>query len=239
MSTAIEWTDETWNPVTGCTPISAGCLNCYAQRMAKRLKAMGQHRYRNGFQVTCHGDLLDAPFRWRKPRRVFVCSMGDLFHDDVPMNFILQVYDYIHWSSRHTFQILTKRPDGFHDLARSYKLASHVWCGVTVEAAGVKHRINALADLPTPNRFLSCEPLLEPLGNLWLARKGIAWVIVGGETGPGARPMKREWVESIREQCRAAKVPFFFKQWGGVNKKKAGRLLNGRTYDAMPGRIIQ
>jgi protein gp37 len=228
----IEWTEMTWNPVTGCTKVSAGCQHCYAERMAKRLQAMGVERYRNAFQVTLHEDLIELPLKWKRPRLVFVNSMSDLFHEDVPLDFIQRVFETMVRCPEHNFQVLTKRSRRLRELACRLPWPSNVWIGVSIEDASVIYRIHDLCTVPAATRFLSCEPLLEPLDNLPL--DGIQWVIVGGESGPGARPMRPEWVESIMRQCRVADVPFFFKQWGGVRKKRAGRRLHGRTYDEMP-----
>ena len=228
----IEWTEMTWNPVTGCTKVSAGCKHCYAERMAKRLRAMGSPRYRDGFALTLQPDLLDLPLRWRTPRLVFVNSMSDLFHSGVPDDFIADVFDTMRRASRHTFQVLTKRADRLADLAGRLPWPPNVWMGVTVEDAGATGRAVALAGVPAAVRFLSVEPLLGPIPRLPL--DGIDWVIVGGESGPGARPMARSWVEDVRRQCEARGVAFFFKQWGGVQKHRAGRELDGRTFDAMP-----
>jgi len=228
----IEWTESTWNPVTGCSPISIGCNNCYALRMAKRLKAMGNRNYVNGFEVSLHQETLTKPLLWKKPRLVFVNSMSDLFHEKVPFDFIQEVFDVMRQASWHTFQILTKRAEVLSRLAPKLKWPANVWMGVTVESAGYTSRIDHLRTVPSAIRFLSLEPLLSPLPDIDLNR--IDWVIVGGESGPGARPMQLEWVESLQGQCANSKVPFFFKQWGGKNKKKAGRLLNGKTYSEMP-----
>lgn len=230
----IEWTEMTWNPVTGCTKVSQGCKNCYAERMAKRLYAMGSDRYRNGFSVTLHPDLVDAPRRWREPRLVFVNSMSDLFHESVPLSFIKEVFNTIKGVPQHTFQILTKRSERLRTVAQQLPWPQNLWMGVSVESEEVASRISDLVCVPAAVRFLSCEPLIGPLDNL--ALEGVDWVIVGGESGPRARPMKKEWVESILRQCRAASVPFFFKQWGGVRKDLTGRRLHGRTYDEMPRR---
>jgi protein gp37 len=228
----IEWTEMTWNPVTGCTKISQGCKHCYAERMAKRLTAMGAYRYRNGFSVTLHPDLIDVPRSWRQPRVVFVNSMSDLFHDDIPLAYIQRVFATMHDCSHHTFQVLTKRSERLVELAPHLDWPSNIWMGVSVEDARVIHRVTHLQSVPAKVRFLSLEPLIGPLNALPL--DGIHWVIVGGESGPKARPMKKEWVTTIQGKCRSAKVPFFFKQWGGVRKDLAGRELNGRTYDDMP-----
>jgi protein gp37 len=228
----IEWTDATWSPVTGCSKISAGCHNCYAERMAKRLKAMGQHRYRNGFDVTLHEDILDRPIRWTKPRMIFVCSMSDLFHKDVPAAFIRRVFDAMVEAPQHTYQVLTKRSERLVAMAPHLPWPKHVWAGVTVENGGPTHRISHLQEVPSAVRFLSMEPLLGPMPRVSL--NGIHWVIVGGESGPRARPIEKAWVREIRDRCIGSGVPFFFKQWGGVNKKKAGKVLDGRTWEEMP-----
>lgn len=228
----IEWTEATWNPVTGCTKVSSGCKNCYAERLARRLQAMGIPRYRNGFAVTLHPDALDMPKRWRRSRMVFVNSMSDLFHEDVPPEFIQQVFATMHDCPQHTFQILTKRGARLRDLAPVLEWTPNIWMGVSVENQHALWRIAALQTVPAHVRFLSCEPLLGPLDNLPL--DGIHWVIVGGESGPGARPMDPAWVRAILAQCRRAGVPFFFKQWGGVRKDRTGRDLDGRTYDELP-----
>jgi len=235
-NSSIEWTEATWNPVTGCSKVSAGCRNCYAERLALRLQAMGNSRYRNGFKVTLHPDLLNLPGRWREPRMVFVNSMSDLFHEQVPFEFILRVFDTMRACPQHTFQVLTKRSTRLRALSGELPWPPNVWMGVTVENAAVLHRIEDLRVVPAAIRFLSCEPLLGPLDGLSL--DGIDWVIVGGESGPGARPMKIEWVRSIFRQCRNAKVAFFFKQWGGVRKDLTGRELCGRTYDEMPRKPV-
>lgn len=228
----IEWTEATWNPVTGCSKISAGCANCYAERMAMRLKAMGQMNYRNGFKVTCHEHMLEHPLRWKKSRTIFVNSMSDLFHESVPDDFILKVFEVMQKARNHHFQVLTKRSNRLASLAPSLPWPGNVWMGVTVENADCIERINNLRNTPAIIKFLSMEPLLSPIPNINLG--GIDWVIVGGESGPGARPMDRLWVEEIREQCKLNEVAFFFKQWGGTNKKAKGRLLNNRTYDEVP-----
>ncbi|HTZ57337.1 MAG TPA: phage Gp37/Gp68 family protein [Acidobacteriaceae bacterium] len=228
----IEWTEMTWNPVTGCYKVSQGCKHCYAERMAKRLSAMGAVRYRNGFLPTLHQDLVDLPRQWRKPRLIFVNSMSDLFQEDVPADFISAVFDTMRDCPQHTFQVLTKRSERLRELAPSLPWPSNVWMGVSVEDARVMGRISDLAAVPAKVRFLSCEPLIGALNDLPLG--GIHWVIVGGESGPGARPMQQEWVYSIHRQCARQKVAFFFKQWGGVRKDITGRELDGRTYDEMP-----
>jgi len=228
----IEWTESTWNPVTGCTKVSPGCAHCYAERMARRLKAMGQPNYRNGFRVTMHEHTLDLPLGWKRPQTVFVNSMSDLFHEDVPVDFIRRVFDVMQQADRHLFQILTKRSARLAELAPLLPWPTNVWMGVTVESGDYVHRIDDLRQVPSAVRFLSLEPLLGPLPVLDLT--DIDWVIVGGESGPGARAMAEAWALDLRDQCMRAGVAFFFKQWGGVNKKKAGRLLGGRTWDQMP-----
>ncbi len=228
----IEWTQNTWNPVTGCSKTSAGCKNCYAERMSKRLQAMGLPRYGNGFKVTLHKDLLDLPNKWKQPRLVFVNSMSDLFHEKVSVDFILQVFDTMAHCPQHTFQILTKRSERLRELAPFLPWPSNIWMGVSIEDENALYRINDLHNVPAWVRFLSCEPLIGSIEHLPL--ENIQWVIVGGESGPKARWMDRSWVESIQFQCESAKVPFFFKQWGGVHKHQTGRMLNGRTYDEMP-----
>ena len=230
--TPIEWTSLTWNPVTGCDKVSPGCAHCYAERMAKRLKAMGQPNYRNGFRVTVHRHTLDAPLKLRKPRLIFVNSMSDLFHEDVSEEFIADVFRAMAEASQHRFQVLTKRAQRLADLAPRLPWPANVWMGVSVENADYAWRIDLLRSVPAKVRFLSIEPFLGPIGRLKL--RGIAWVIVGGESGPGARPMELEWVLQVKDRCERDGVAFFFKQWGGVNRKKTGRLLLGRTWDEMP-----
>ena len=222
----------TWNPVTGCSKVSQGCKHCYAERMAMRLKAMNAPRYRNGFRTTMHPDLIDLPLSWRKARKVFVNSMSDLFHEDVPLQFIQRVFATMKVCPQHTFQILTKRSERLAKVSNQLPWPQNVWMGVSVENAEVLGRVRDLTTAPAAVRFLSCEPLIGPIDNLPL--KDIHWVIVGGESGPKARPMQAEWVESIFGQCRKANVRFFFKQWGGVRKDFTGRKLHGRTYDDMP-----
>ncbi|MCJ7544364.1 MAG: phage Gp37/Gp68 family protein [Phycisphaerae bacterium] len=232
MNSQIEWTESTWNPVTGCTKISPGCAHCYAERMARRLHAMGQPNYCNGFRVTVHERALDLPLGWRRPQVVFVNSMGDLFHEDVPFDFVRRVFDVMQRADWHVFQVLTKRSRRLADLAPLLPWPDNIWMGVTVENAEYVHRIDDLRLVPAAVRFLSLEPLLGPLPGLGL--ESIDWVIVGGESGPGARPMAEAWAQDLCDQCRQVGVPFFFKQWGGTNKKKAGRLLDGQTWDQMP-----
>lgn len=232
QGSTIEWTDATWNPVTGCTKVSAGCKNCYAERMSRRLQAMGVPQYAQGFRLALHPEMLELPLRWRRPRRVFVNSMSDLFHRDVPQEFIARVFEVMNQCPQHSFQILTKRPEIAAARAARLRWTSNIWVGTSVENALVLHRVESLQRVPANVRFLSLEPLLGPLPRLPLA--GIHWVIVGGESGPGARIVKVEWVRQIREQCVSHGTPFFFKQWGGTNKKKTGRLLDGRVWDEMP-----
>ncbi len=230
--TLIEWTDATWNPVTGCTKVSQGCKHCYAEGMAHRLQAMGSLRYRRGFQVALHPDVLDQPHHWRQSRRVFVNSMSDLFHPNVPEMFITDIFSVMAETPRHTYQILTKRPERVVRLAARLPFPPNVWIGTSVESQEVASRIRWLQAVPAVVRFLSCEPLLGPLSDLPL--DGIHWVIVGGESGPQARPMQREWVRQIRYDCVRGTIPFFFKQWGGGQRTRAGRVLDGRTWDEFP-----
>lgn len=232
LKSKIEWTDATWNPVTGCSKTSSGCKYCYAERMAKRLQAMGQPRYKDGFQLTLHRDLIRQPFKWIKPRIIFVCSMSDLFHEKIPLDFIQEVFNTVAHCPQHIFQVLTKRSDRLREISHELIWPENLWIGVSVEDKHTVYRISDLKQVPAKVRFLSCEPLLGPLGRLPL--HGIQWVIVGGESGPGARPMKMEWVQDILSQCSRLDVPFFFKQWGGVRKKPAGRVLNGKIYDELP-----
>lgn len=229
---AIEWTESTWNPLTGCTKISPGCKHCYAERMAMRLQAMGQPNYANGFRLTLHEEVLELPLRWKKPQMIFVNSMSDLFHKDVPLAFIQRTLDVMRRAHWHQFQVLTKRAGRLRELDPELDWPANVWMGVSVETADYTGRIDDLRSTRAAIKFLSLEPLLGPLPGLDL--HGIDWVIVGGESGPGARPMAREWVVGIRRQCERARVPFFFKQWGGVQKKRAGRVLDGRTWDQLP-----
>jgi protein gp37 len=229
---AIEWTDATWNPVTGCTKVSPGCTHCYAERLAARLQAMGNPRYRNGFAVTLHPDQLGLPLRWRQPRRIFVNSMSDLFHEAVPDDYIRRVFDVMVQASRHIFQVLTKRAERLAALAPYLPWPPNVWQGVSVESAAYAARIAHLKRVPARVRFLSLEPLLGPLEGLDLT--GIHWTIVGGESGPRNRPPHLEWIRGIRDQCAAQSVPFFFKQWGGRIAKSGGRLLDGRTWNEVP-----
>ncbi|MCK4390887.1 MAG: phage Gp37/Gp68 family protein [Desulfobacterales bacterium] len=231
-NSAIEWTDATWNPVTGCTKISLGCQNCYAERMAHRLQAMGQSNYTAGFKVRTHENALSLPLTWKKSRTIFVNSMSDLFHEKVPAAFISKVFRVMNEAQQHTFQVLTKRSENMRRLSHSLPWPENVWMGVTVENSDYLKRMDDLRDTPARIKFVSFEPLLGPILDIDLT--GIDWVIVGGESGPKARPMSPSWVKDIRDQCLAVEVPFFFKQWGGLNKKKAGRVLDDRTWDDMP-----
>lgn len=233
----IEWTEETWNPVSGCSKISPGCLNCYAERMAYRLKAIGVENYRNGFKLTCHPHTLLAPLSWKKSRMIFVNSMSDLFHEELPTSYIKKVFQTMNMARHHTFQVLTKRAERLEQISHLLTWNSNIWMGVTIESSDYIYRIKSLKKTKAKVKFLSLEPLLGPLPNLKL--KGIDWVIVGGESGPGARPMREEWVVSLKRQCLDNDVPFFFKQWGGVNKKRSGRLLEGKIWDQMPDLIPQ
>ena len=228
----IEWTESTWNPITGCTKISPGCKHCYAERMALRLKAMGQQNYVSGFQLTMQEHVLEAPLKWSRSHTVFVNSMSDLFHKDVSFEFIRKVFDVMYRASHHQFQVLTKRSQGLMELSPRLLWPSNIWMGVSVENANYVFRLDHLKQTGARVKFLSLEPLLGHIPNMDL--QGIDWVIVCGESGPKARPMDPDWVMDIRDQCLSANVPFFFKQWGGVNKKKAGRVLDGRTWDQMP-----
>jgi protein gp37 len=231
-NSSIEWTEATWNPVTGCNKVSDGCKHCYAERMAKRLFAMGNPRYENGFNVTLHPDLVDTPRKWIKPRKIFVNSMSDLFHKEIPLEFIQKVFKTMNDTPQHSYQVLTKRPERIVELSSRLIFTPNIWIGTSVENNKVIERIDYLRKVPAEIRFLSCEPLLGPLDSLNL--EDIHWVIVGGESGPGARPMEADWVRSIRNQCIQQKVAFFFKQWGGVQKHRFGRVLDNRTYDEYP-----
>jgi len=228
----IEWTESTWNPVTGCTKISPGCTNCYAERMSRRLKAMGQPNYLNGFTLSTHEHSLDLPLQWKSSQIIFVNSMSDLFHKDVPFDFVKKTFDTMNCADWHRYQILTKRSERLLKVSAYLEWSSHIWMGVSVENEDYIHRIDDLRMTGAHVKFLSLEPLLGPIPALDLF--GIDWVIVGGESGPGARPMREEWVLEIRDQCLKSKVPFFFKQWGGFHKKKAGRSLEGQIWNQMP-----
>lgn len=237
--TKIEWTDRTWNPITGCTKQSDGCINCYAEIMARRLKAMGKEKYSNGFLLTTHEDELDEPSKWKGSHNVFVCSMADLFHKDVPFEFIDKVLNVIKNTPQHRYQILTKRAERMEEYFKNRIVPDNAWLGVTIENEKVKYRIEHLTNIKAKIHFLSCEPLLEDLGTLNLTN--IQWIIVGGESGPKARPMKEEWVLKILKQARLFQIPFFFKQWGtwgqdGIkrNKKVNGKRLQGETIQELP-----
>lgn len=231
-STHIEYTHSSWNPVTGCSRVSEGCLHCYAERMAKRLQGMGVAKYANGFEVTIHPDVLEDPLKWKKPRLIFVNSMSDLFHEKIPIKYLRQIFDIMARADWHVFQILTKRAERLAELSPKLDWPTNVWMGVTVESARFRYRIDQLRQTGAAIKWLSMEPLLSPVPDMDLA--GIDWIVVGGESGPGARLMKKDWVVDVQRQCRQQKVHFFFKQWGGLNKKETGRKLNGRYYDAMP-----
>jgi len=232
---SIEWTEATWNPLTGCTKVSPGCKNCYAERLSSRLKAMGQPNYSQGFELTLHEDSLDTPLHWKKPMNIFVNSMSDLFHEDVPLDFIIRVFDVMQKGHWHRFQVLTKRSRRLLNLDSELKWAPNIWMGVSVENDDYYYRIDHLRRTGAHIKFLSIEPMLGPLNHLNL--EGIDWVIVGGESGPSARVMSPSWVTSIRDRCQKANVPFFFKQWGGINKKKAGRKLEDRIWNEMPSNM--
>jgi len=234
-SSDIEWTDATWNPVTGCTKVSPGCKNCYAERMAERLKLMGQPNYRNGFKPTLQPHMLERPLSWKTPQVVFVNSMSDLFHESIPEDYIHDVFKTMVAADWHQFQVLTKRSERLAEMAPTLNWATNIWMGVSVEDENQIHRVDDLRSTGAAVKFLSLEPLLGPLPKLDL--RDIDWVIVGGESGPRARRMDAEWVLAIRRKCQESGVPFFFKQWGGTNKKKAGRLLEGRTWDEVPSVI--
>lgn len=229
---SIEWTEMTWNPTTGCNKISAGCKFCYAEIMTRRLKAMGQEKYKDGFKLRIHPETLAIPYTWKTPKVVFVNSMSDLFHKDVPLDFIQKVFHVMNENPQHVFQVLTKRADRLFDLHTQLNWTHNIWMGVSVEDERVTNRIDFLRQTNARVKFLSLEPLIGALENLNLTN--IDWVIVGGESGHKPRPMNTDWVLDIQQQCEKARVAFFFKQWGGTNKKAAGRVLNGRTYDEMP-----
>ncbi len=230
--TKIEWTEATWNPSTGCTKISEGCKNCYAERMAYRLHAMGLEKYRYGFRLSLHPEVLQEPYSWKSPKTVFVNSMSDLFHEEMPLPFIKKVFNVMNQCPQHTFQVLTKRADVLFEYNDILPWTKNIWMGVTVENQRYVNRIEALKHCNANVKFLSLEPLLGQMPYIELT--GIDWVIVGGESGPGARPLMEKWVTEIKEMCLAQQVPFFFKQWGGTNKKKTGRLLQGEVWNEMP-----
>jgi protein gp37 len=233
MGSTIEWTEATWNPVTGCTKVSAGCKNCYAERMSKRLKLMGKPQYRNGFKLTMQPGMLDLPRKWKSPKIIFVNSMSDLFQDGVSLEYIQRVFKVMNECPHHTFQILTKRPHNAATYASALTWTKNIWIGTSVENVMVLDRVAELVKIKDASvRFLSVEPLLSRIPRLPLT--GINWVIVGGESGPGARPIEVDWVRGIRDRCVDAGVPFFFKQWGGTNKKKTGRVLDGVIWNELP-----
>ncbi len=234
--TTIEWTQMTWNPTTGCSKLSAGCKFCYAEIMSKRLQAMGSKKYADGFEIRTHEKELNTPYKWKKPTLVFVNSMSDLFHKDVPLDFIKKVFAVMNDNPQHTFQVLTKRAERLFEVHQELTWSENIWMGVSVEDERVTDRIDFLRQTGAKVKFLSCEPLIGPLPNLDMTN--IDWVIVGGESGHHPRPMNPDWVEDLQKQCESAGIAFFFKQWGGRNKKKNGRILNGRTYDEMPGHYL-
>lgn len=231
-TSSIEWTELTWNPTTGCSKYSNGCKYCYAEIMSKRLQAMGVEKYKDAFEVRIHPDQLLLPYKWKTPKIVFVNSMSDLFHNEVPADFIKRVFSIMNDNPQHVFQVLTKRAERLVELSAELVWTDNIWMGVSVEDTSVTHRVDRLRETSAHIKFLSCEPLLGPLPGLNL--DGINWLIVGGESGTRPRPMREDWVFDIQRQCEEQDVKFFFKQWGGRNKKAAGRLLNGRTYDDMP-----
>ena len=231
-NSSIEWTEMTWNPTTGCTKISAGCKFCYAEVMSRRLHAMGVEKYKDGFKVRTHEDSLQIPYSWKGSKVVFVNSMSDLFHPEIPFEFIQKVFDVMNDTPQHTYQVLTKRAERLYELHHKLNWTKNIWMGVSVEDERVTDRIDFLRETNAKTKFLSCEPLIGPLRNMYLGN--IDWVIVGGESGRKARPMSEQWVWDIKMQCQEQEVAFFFKQWGGKNKKKAGRKLAGMTYDEMP-----
>jgi len=237
IQSRIEWTESTWNPVTGCTKISTGCKNCYAERMANRLQAMHQANYRNGFKVKTHSGSLHLPLSWKKPQTIFVNSMSDLFHDEVPDEFIFRIFEVMGKANWHRFQILTKRPERVQKLNSVLEWRPNIWMGVTVESELHVNRIDYLRNTDASIKFLSIEPLLSNFTKLNL--KKIDWVIAGGESGPGARPVEAGWVRSVRDACILQDVPFFFKQWGGTRKKIAGRVLDGRVWNQLPECAVQ
>jgi len=234
-SSKIEWTDSSWNPITGCTKISPGCQNCYAERMAKRLKAMGNPNYKNGFKLAVHENSLELPLSWKTPQYIFVNSMSDLFHKEVPIDFLQKMFSIMRKASWHTFQILTKRSERLRELDNQIEWSPNIWMGVSIETQDYVYRINDLRSSNAKVKFISFEPLLGPINKLDL--HGIDWVIVGGESGPKSRKIEETWVLQIKDYCISQKTPFFFKQWGGINKKKTGRILEGRTWDEMPAMI--
>jgi protein gp37 len=234
IKSRIEWTESTWNPITGCSKVSPGCKNCYAERMAFRLHAMQQANYRNGFKLTIHPHTVNLPYSWKKPQMIFVNSMSDLFHANAPIGFIMEIFKTMNRACWHMYQILTKRAEQLTKLDKMLPWAENIWMGVTVENSDYTYRIDHLRKSRAKIKFISFEPLIESVGSLNL--KDIDWVIVGGESGPGARPMQKEWVTEIRDQCLKCGIPFFFKQWGGFRKKQKGRMLDGRIWNELPSR---
>ena len=232
LKSKIEWTEATWNPVTGCSKLSEGCANCYAERLAKRLRAMGNPRYKNGFEITLHHDLVDLPLRWKEPKFIFVNSMSDLFHEKIPVSFIKKVFKTIQSAPEHIFQILTKRSSRLAELAGDLYGPENLWMGVTIESERVIKRVSDLKSTAAHVKFLSLEPLLSAVDHL--STEGIDWIVVGGESGPGCRAMKPEWVRSIRDKCLRNDIPFFFKQWGGTRKNLSGKVLDGKIWIQMP-----
>jgi protein gp37 len=230
--TKISWTRASWNPITGCSRTSAGCVHCYAERMAHRLQKMGQAKYKNGFKVTLHDDVLELPLTWKKPRLIFVNSMSDLFHKDVPLSFIQKIFTVMRQADWHIFQILTKRSERMASLASKIDWPENVWAGVTVESADYYDRLDDLRSVPAALRYVSVEPMLGPMPDFPL--DGIDWIILGGESGPGARPIEKRWVVDMKNRCKKNDVPFFFKQWGGTNRQETGCLLDGKYYHEMP-----
>lgn len=231
----IEWTDASWNPLTGCSKISEGCTNCYAERMSHRLQKMGQKNYRNAFKLTLHPHMLTVPLKWKKPRLIFVNSMSDLFHEEVPLDYIKQVFEIMNSAQQHIFQVLTKRSTRLAELSSQLNWGNNIWMGVSIESDKYAYRANNLVTTKAKLKFLSLEPLLAPIPSLSLSN--IDWVIVGGESGPHSRPIEKQWALEIKNKCQTQNIPFFFKQWGGTNKKKNGRLLNGEIWDQYPQQI--
>ncbi len=230
---AIQWTDATWNPSTGCTKVSPGCKNCYAERLSHRLKMMGNRKYKKGFKFTLHEDALDIPLKWNRPRKIFVNSMSDLFHESMPEDFLEKCFEVMTKADWHVYQILTKRPERMLAFTKKYgKIPNHIWLGTSVELELYKHRIDTLRNVPAKIKFVSFEPLLGPLGELNL--EGITWAIVGGESGPAFRQVEAEWIREIRKQCKKQHVAFFFKQWGGIRPKSGGRILDGKEWNEYP-----
>ncbi len=235
FNSTIEWTESSWNPITGCTKISEGCKNCYAERMANRLKAMGQKNYKNGFSLTIHEETINLPLKWKKPQMIFVNSMSDLFHEEIPFNVIERIFATMNQCTWHTFQVLTKRANILSEYSKFLTWTPNIWMGVTVESENHINRISHLQNTDAKIKFISFEPLLGEINSF--NTKDIHWVIVGGESGPGCRPLKKEWVLKICDLCQSSSIPFFFKQWGGVRKKKNGRILDNKTWDEMPQRL--